>query len=87
MPGEFHLSIKNNQRRIVDVRELFKNLTKNEWQILELAKQRSEAEKRLKTIEQQKSSYSSGEEALVLYNTFNAKIEKNPPHKGNSKNI
>ena len=49
MPGEFHLSIKNTQRKIGDVRELFKDLTDAEREILQLAKQRAEAEKLLKT--------------------------------------
>ncbi len=45
MPSDFHLSIKNNQRKIVDVRDLFKDLTETESNILELAKKRSELEK------------------------------------------
>ncbi len=45
MPSDFHLSIKNNQRKIVDVRDLFKDLTETEWKTLELAKERSELEK------------------------------------------
>lgn len=48
MPSEFHLSIKNNQRKIVDVRQLFQNLSESEWQILELAKLKSEEDKRKK---------------------------------------
>ena len=39
---EFHLSIKNNLRKIVNVREVFKNLTPHEKELLEYYKIRAE---------------------------------------------
>lgn len=59
MPGEFHLSIKNAQRKIVDVRDLFKDLSETELKILEDAKLRSEEEKRLKTQLENASQFDS----------------------------
>ena len=63
MPGEFHLSIKNTQRKIVDVRDLFKDLTKEELEILEKAKLRSEEEKRLKDFRENENYYMSQKES------------------------
>lgn len=61
MPGEFHLSIKNTQRKIVDVRDLFKNLTETEWRILELAKQHAEEAKRLQVLEENEALFKQSE--------------------------
>ena len=50
---EFYLSIKNNLRKINDVRELFKNLTEYEKEVLEYEKKRAE---RLKLAQLQQLS-------------------------------
>ena len=68
MPGEFHLSIKNTQRKIVDVRDLFKDLTKEELEILEKAKLRSEEEKRLKDFRENENYYMSQKESKYKKN-------------------
>lgn len=45
MGEEFHLSIKNHQRKIVDVRSVFKNLSPKEKQTLEIEKLKAEQAK------------------------------------------
>ena len=42
MDEDFHLSIKNNLRKIKDVRDLFKDLTQKEMNTLEIEKKKSE---------------------------------------------
>lgn len=75
MPGEFHLSIKNAQRKIVDVRDLFTNMTTEEMEILEKAKIRSEEEKRLKELrENEEEDYMSQKENQYTQNIEKSKL-------------
>jgi hypothetical protein len=63
MPAEFHLSIKNTQRKIADVRDLFRNLSETEKRVLEIAKRRAEEEKR-QQIEQETNKYNEQQREL-----------------------
>ena len=50
MVDEFHLSIKNSHRKIKDVRDLFRNLSEFELEVLENEKRKAEEAKLLKQI-------------------------------------
>ena len=57
MENDFHLSIKNHQRKIGDVRDLFRNLTNDEKQCLLkekiLSEQKINELRRLRELEDQ----------------------------------
>jgi hypothetical protein len=73
---DFHLSIKNNLRKIGDVRDLFKDLTRSEWRQLEFEKKKSEMSALIK------KNLAESQQAKMLADMKRQQNESNKQNRG-----